>query len=62
MAVLAAARLDLDRIEARLLETAQEGSGRAAVARVLSLARAALDEYVRRLRAHYSGPETAAGA
>jgi hypothetical protein len=61
MAVLAAARLDLDRIEARLLETTQEGAGRAAIAHILGLTRAALDEYVQRLRLHYNGPETAAG-
>jgi hypothetical protein len=59
MAVLAAARLDLDRIEARLLETAEEGTGRTAIARILGLTRAALDEYVRRLRSHQDGPEVA---
>jgi hypothetical protein len=61
MAVLAAARLDLDQIEARLLETTQEGTGRAAIAHILGLTRAVLDEYVQRLRLHYNGPETAAG-
>jgi hypothetical protein len=61
MAVLAAARLDLDRIETRLLEIAHEGTGWAAISRILGLTRAALDEYVRRLRSHQNGPETAAG-
>lgn len=60
MAVLAAARLDLDRIEARWLEITQEGTARAAVARVLALTRDALDEYVRRLRSHHNGPGAAA--
>ena len=57
MAVLAAARQDLDRIEARLLETAQGTAGWAAIARIIGLTRAALDEYVRRLRPHQNGPE-----
>jgi hypothetical protein len=61
MAVLAAARLDLDRIEARLLESAQGGTGWTAIARILGLTRAALDEYVRRLRSHQNGPEAATG-
>jgi hypothetical protein len=62
MSVLAAARLDLDRMETRLLETTQEGAARAAISRITGLTRAALDEYVRRLRSHHNGPETAAGA
>jgi hypothetical protein len=62
MSVLAAARLDLDRMEARLLETTQEGAARAAISRITGLTRAVLDEYVQRLRPHHNGPETAAGS
>jgi hypothetical protein len=62
MAVLTAARMDLDRLEARLLETTQESAVWTAIARVLGLTRAALDEYVRRLRSHDNGPETAASS
>jgi hypothetical protein len=59
MAVLTAARVDLDRIEARLREATQERAGTSAIARVIGLTRAALDEYAQRLRSHHNGPETA---
>jgi hypothetical protein len=62
MAVLATARLDLERIAARLLEAAEEDTARAAIARIVGLTRATLDEYVQRLRSHHNGPETAAGS
>jgi hypothetical protein len=58
MAVLTAARLDLDRIEARLLESCPGGTGWTAITRILGLTRAALDEYVRRLRSHQNEPGT----
>jgi hypothetical protein len=61
MTVLAAARLDLDRMEARLLESIPGGNGPTAITRILGLTRAALDEYVRRLRLHQNGTETTAG-
>jgi hypothetical protein len=62
MAVLTAARMDLDRIEARFLETTPDSAVWTAIARVLGLTRAALDEYARRLRSHENGPETAASS